>query len=168
MPICYSRDAYFSRVRPKSWPTIRWCATSTSPIVSNYTKAAAEHLAELLQEKGEAAVSLFDLARDDMAEAVEDAFRYDRLVLAAPTYNAGVFPFMRDYIQHLTDRNYQNRFVALIENGSWAPTAAKTMRALLENSKDLRFAETQVRLLSALGDDSRQQLALLAEELLRS
>ena len=132
------------------------------------TKAAAEYLAELLQEKGEAAVSLFDLARDDMAEAVEDAFRYDRLVLAAPTYNAGVFPFMRDYIQHLTDRNYQNRFVALIENGSWAPTAAKTMRTLLENSKDLRFAETQVRLLSALSDDSRQQLALLAEELLRS
>ncbi|MBR3796701.1 MAG: FprA family A-type flavoprotein [Clostridia bacterium] len=130
------------------------------------TKAAAELLAETLRGKNEK-VSLFDLARDDMAEAVEDAFRYDRLVLAAPTYNAGVFPVMRAFISHLTERNYQNRTVALMENGSWAPTAAKVMRGMLEGCKNLTFADTQVKILSALSEDSRAQLKALADELSR-
>lgn len=128
------------------------------------TKEAAELLAGMLQEKNEK-VSLFDLARDDMAEAIEDAFRYDRMVLASPTYNAGVFPVMREFIGHLTERNYQSRTVALIENGSWAPTAAKTMRGMLEGCKNLTFANTQVKILSALNDESRSQLNTLADEL---
>jgi len=131
------------------------------------TRKAAHLLAEMLQEKGEK-VSLFDLARDDMAEALEDAFRYDRLVLAAPTYNTGVFPVMRKFINHLTDRNYQNRTVALIENGSWAPMAAKTMRNMLENSKNLTFADTTVKILSAMNEDNIEQLRMLADELCRS
>ena len=128
------------------------------------TRAAALLLAEKLRAKG-VKVSVADLARDDMAEAVEDAFRYDRLVLAAPTYNAGVFPVMHTFIHHLTERNYQNRTVAFIENGSWAPMAAKTMRSLLEGCKELTFAEPQVKILSALNDDSRVQLDQLAEAL---
>ena len=132
------------------------------------TKVAAETLARLLNEKGTGKVSLFDLARDDMAEAVEDAFRYDRLVLAAPTYNAGVFPVMREFIHHLTERNYQNRTIALIENGSWAPTAAKVMRSMLEGSKNITFAENTVKILSALNNESNAQLEALADELCRS
>ena len=131
------------------------------------TKEAALLLGGMLQEKGRK-VSLFDLARDDMAEAVEDAFRYDALVLAAPTYNAGVFPVMREFIHHLTERNYQNRTVALIENGSWAPTAAKVMRGMLEGSKNLTFAETTVKILSAVNEESKAQLRLLADELCRN
>ena len=130
------------------------------------TKAAAELLADLLRQKGQK-VSIADLAREDMAEAVEDAFRYDRLVLAAPTYNAGVFPAMRDYIHHLTDRNYQNRTVALVENGSWAPAAAKGMRAMLEGCKNLTFTDTTVTVLSALNADSVRLLEQLAQELCR-
>ena len=130
------------------------------------TKAAAQLLGGMLQEKGKK-VSLFDLARDDMAEAVEDAFRYDTLVLAAPTYNAGVFPVMREFIHHLTERNYQNRTVALIENGSWAPTAAKVMRGMLEGSKNLTFAETTVKILSAMNEESKAQIKQLADELCR-
>ena len=99
-----------------------------------------------------------------MAEAVEDAFRYSKLILATITYNAGIFPFMRDFIEHLTDRNYQNRTVAFMENVSWAPTAAKGMKALLENSKKLTFAENTVRILSALSEDSRAQIEALADE----
>ena len=128
------------------------------------TKAAALLLADKLREKG-VKVSVTDLARDDMAEAVEDAFRYDRLVLAAPTYNAGVFPVMRTFIHHLTERNYQNRTVGLIENGSWAPMAAKTMRGLLEGCKDVTILDAQVKLLSALNDESRAQVEQLAEAL---
>ena len=128
------------------------------------TKAAALLLADKLREKG-VKVSVTDLARDDMAEAVEDAFRYDRLVLAAPTYNAGVFPVMRTFIHHLTERNYQNRTVGLIENGSWAPMAAKTMRGLLEGCKDVTILDVQVKLLSALNDESRAQVEQLAEAL---
>ena len=130
------------------------------------TKEAAQLLGSMLEEKGEK-VSMFDLARDDMAEAVEDAFRYHALVLAAPTYNAGVFPVMREFIHHLTERNYQSRTVALIENGSWAPTAAKVMRGMLEGSKNLTFAETPVRILSAVNEESKAQLRLLADELCR-
>ena len=130
------------------------------------TKEAALLLAGMLEEKGEK-VSVFDLARDDMAEAVEDAFRYDRLVLAAPTYNAGVFPVMKEFIHHLTERNYQSRTVALIENGSWAPTAAKVMRGMLEGCKNLTFADTSVKILSALSEESRAQLGALADEICR-
>ena len=130
------------------------------------TKEAALLLAGMLEEKGEK-VSVFDLARDDMAEAVEDAFRYDRLVLAAPTYNAGVFPVMKEFIHHLTERNYQSRTVALIENGSWAPTAAKVMRGMLEGCKNLTFADTAVKILSALSEESRAQLGALADEICR-
>ena len=101
-----------------------------------------------------------------MAEAVEDAFRYGKLVLATTTYNADIFPFMKEYIHHLTDRNYQNRTIGLMENGSWAPMAAKVMRKMLEGSKNLSFTDTTVKILSALSDDSRTQIDALAQELL--
>ena len=128
------------------------------------TKQAAEELAALLEQKG-VTVALSDLARCDMAEAVEDAFRYDRLVLATTTYNADVFPFMRTFIHHLTERSYQNRRVAFIENGSWAPMATKVMQGMLEKSKNLTYCENTVRILSALNDESRAALAALAREL---
>ena len=129
------------------------------------TKAAAELLAQKLTEGG-AKVTLTDLARCDMAEAVEDAFRYDKLVLATTTYNADVFPFMKEFIHHLTERNFQNRTVALMESGSWAPMAAKVMTKMLEGSKDLTFAETAVKIQCALNDESRAQIEALARELL--
>lgn len=134
--------------------------------VYGHTKAAAEKLAELLRAKGKKVV-LTDLARSDMAEAVEDAFRYSKLVLATTTYNAGIFPFMRTFIETLTEHGYQNRTVALIENGSWAPTAAKVMRGMLEGSKNIRFAEQSVKLLSAMSEENQTELAALAEELCR-
>ena len=137
------------------------CIAYTS--VYGNTKAAAELLCSLLTEKG-VKVALNDLARCDMHEAVEDAFRYDRLVLATTTYNADVFPFMKEFINHLTERNYQNRRVAFIENGSWAPMATKVMKAALEKSKNLRLAETEVKIISALNEDSRAQIMALAEE----
>ena len=133
--------------------------------VYGHTKEAVDLLADKLRAKGCPNVILHDLARADMAEAVEDAFRYSKLILATITYNAGIFPFMRDFIEHLTDRNYQNRTVAFIENGSWAPTAVKGMTALLENSKKLTLAENTVRILSALSEDSRAQIEALADEL---
>ena len=100
-----------------------------------------------------------------MAEAVEDAFRYDRIVLATTTYNADIFPFMRTFIEALTERGFRNRTVGIIENGSWAPTAARVIRGMLEKSKDLKFAETTVQIKSALNAESRAQLAALADEL---
>ena len=133
--------------------------------VYGHTKEAVDLLADRLREKGCAHVVVHDLARTDMAEAVEDAFRYSKLVLATVTYNGGIFPYMRDFIEHLTDRNYQNRTVAFMENGSWAPTAARGMKSLLENSKNLTFAEHTVRILSALSDESRAQVDALADEL---
>ena len=136
--------------------------------VYGHTQEAVELLADKLRTKGCPNVIVHDLARTDMAEAVEDAFRYSKLLLATITYNAGIFPFMRDFIEHLTDRNYQNRTVAFMENGSWAPTAAKGMKALLENSKKLTFAENTVRILSALSEDSRAQIEALADELCHS
>ena len=129
------------------------------------TKKAAEILAEKLKEKGCPKVAVNDLARCDMAEAVEDAFRYGKLVLATTTYNADIFPFMREFIEHLTERNYQNRTVALIENGSWAPTAAKTMMKMLENSKNITFAQNTVQIKSAVNDENVMQLDALADEL---
>ncbi len=135
--------------------------------VYGHTKAAVEKLAEKLKANGCPKVVVHDLARCDMAEAVEDAFRYSKLVLATTTYNAGIFPFMRDFILHLTDRNFQNRTVAFIENGSWAPLAAKTMRGLLDGSKNITYADTTVTLKSALSAESSEQLDALAGELCR-
>ena len=131
------------------------------------TKAAVELLAQKLKDKGCPKVVVHDLARCDMAEAVEDAFRYGKLVLATTTYNAGIFPFMNTFIHHLTERNFQNRTVALMENGSWAPLAAKVMKGLFENSKNLTFADTSVRILSALDETSTAQIEDLSSELCR-
>ena len=131
------------------------------------TKAAVELLAQKLTEKGCPKVVVNDLARCDMAEAVEDAFRYGKLVLATTTYNADVFPFMKEFIHHLTERNFQNRTIGLIENGSWAPLAAKVMRKMLEESKNLTFTDTTVKILSALNRDSKAQIEDLANELCR-
>ena len=131
------------------------------------TKKAVMLLAERLKANGCPKVVVNDLARCDMAEAVEDAFRYSKLVLATTTYNAEIFPFMREFINHLTERGYSNRTVALMENGSWAPLAAKVMRGMLENSKNLTFTDTTVRILSALNEESKAQVEALAEELCR-
>ena len=133
--------------------------------VYGHTKAAVELLADSLRSRGCPKVAVTDLARDDMAEAVEDAFRYSKLVLATTTYNGDVFPFMKEFIHHLTERNFQNRTVGMIENGTWAPVAAKFMTKMLENSKNLTFTANNVKIFSALNDDSRAQIAALAEEL---
>lgn len=129
------------------------------------TKTAVMELAEKLKANGCPKVVVNDLARCDMAEAVEDAFRYGKLVLATTTYNSEIFPFMREFINHLVERNYSNRTVALIENGSWAPTAAKVMKQMFEKSKNITFTENTVKILSALNKDSREQLDNLAKEL---
>ena len=128
------------------------------------TKKAVEKLESMLKEKG-VKVTVNDLARCDMAEAVEDAFRYSTLVLATTTYNGDIFPFMREFIDHLTERNFQGRKIAFIENGSWAPLAAKIMKGMLEKSKDLVYAENTVKILSALNEESTNQLVALADEL---
>lgn len=151
-------DAW-SSYRPESEGVVIACAS-----VYGNTRRAADMLAAKLADKG-VKVSVHDLARDDMAECVEDAFRYDRLVLASPTYNADVFPFMRTFIESLTKRNYQKRKLAFIENGSWAPLAAKVMKSMFEKSKDITFAETTVTVRSAVNADSEAQIAALADEL---
>ena len=135
--------------------------------VYGHTKQAVEMLAEQLTLRGCPRVVVCDLAREDMAEAVEDAFRYSKLVLATTTYNADIFPFMRQFIDHLTERSYRNRTVAFIQNGSWAPLATKVMKGMLEGSKNLTYAENEVTILSALNADSRDQLKALADELCR-
>ena len=132
--------------------------------VYGHTKAAVELLAETLEAKG-VKVEVYDLARCDMAKAVESAFRYGKLVLATTTYNMDIFPFMKEFIHHLTERNFRSRTVGLVENGSWAPNAAKVMRGMLEGSKDLTFTDTTVKILSALDEESRAQVLALAEEL---
>ena len=129
------------------------------------TKKAVYQLADKLRANGCPKVVINDLARCDMAEAVEDAFRYSKLVLATTTYNAEIFPFMREFINHLTERNFQNRTVAFIENGSWAPLAAKVMKEMFANSKNITFAENTVKILSALNEESGKQLNALADEL---
>ena len=129
------------------------------------TKKAVDILAEKLRIKGCPKVAVNDLARCDMAEAVEDAFRYGRIVLATTTYNAEIFPFMREFINHLTERNFQNKTIGLIENGSWAPLAAKTMRKMLEGCKNITYTDTTVKIMSALNDESSEQLEKLADEL---
>lgn len=129
------------------------------------TKAAVELLAQKLREKGCPKVVIHDLARCDMAEAVEDAFRYGKLVLATTTYNADIFPYMKEFIHHLTERNYQKRIVGLMENGSWAPLAAKVMRRMFEGSKNITFMNTTVKIMSALSDESKAQIETLSDEL---
>ena len=129
------------------------------------TKKAVELLAEKLEAKGVPEVEITDLARDDIAEAVEDAFRYDTVVFATTTFNNGIFPFMREFIDSLVERNYQNKRLAFIENGSWAPQAAKVMKGMLEGCKNMTYCENDVKIVSALNDDSRAQLEALAEEL---
>ena len=131
------------------------------------TKRAVMKLADKLKANGCPKVVVNDLARCDMAEAVEDAFRYSKLVLATTTYNAEIFPFMREFINHLTERNFSNRTVAFIENGSWAPQATKVMKGMLEKSKNLTYTENTVKIMSALNDDSTAQLNALADELCR-
>ena len=129
------------------------------------TKKAVELLADKLTALGCPKVTVTDLARDDMAEAVEDAFRYGKLVLATTTYNGDIFPFMKTFIEHLTERGYKNRTIGLIENGSWAPTAAKTMLKMFEGSKNLTFTDTTVTIKSAVNAENEAQIAALAEEL---
>lgn len=133
--------------------------------IYGHTKAAVDLLVQKLREKGCPRVAVYDLARCDMAAAVADAFRYGKLVLATTTYNADIFPYMKEFIHHLTERNFRSRTVALMENGSWAPLAAKVMRGMLEGCRNLTFAENTVRVLSALSDDSKAQVEALAEEL---
>ena len=134
--------------------------------VYGHTKEAALYLEQKLKELGCPKVAVSDLARDDMAEAVEDAFRYGKIVLATTTYNADIFPFMREFIEHLTERGYQNRLIGLIENGSWAPTAAKVMKGMLEGCKNTSFAETEVKILSAMTEENKAQIERLAKEML--
>ena len=130
------------------------------------TEAAAKKLYNTIKESGNAQIEIRDLARCDMHEAVALAFKYSKLVLASPTYNADVFPFMKEFINHLTERNFSNRKVALIENGSWAPMAAKVMRGMLEGSKNLTFTETTVTVRSALNEESEAKIIDLAKELI--
>ena len=133
--------------------------------VYGHTKKAAELLAQKLEEKGCPKVVVCDLAREDMAEAVEDAFRYGKLVLASITYNGEAFPFMRTFIENLTERNYQNRTIGLIENGSWAPTAAKVMKGMFEKSKNITWLENNVKIMSSPSDENVAEIDAMAEEL---
>ncbi len=134
--------------------------------VYGHTKKAAERLADMLRAKGCPKVVVTDLAREDIAEAIEEAFRYGKLVLATTTYNSDIFPFMKHFIDGLTERGYRNRTIGLIENGSWAPVAAKVMRDKFVSSKNITILETTVRIKSALNAESEAQLAQLADELL--
>ena len=129
------------------------------------TKKAAELLADKLKEKGCPNVVVYDLARDDMSAAVADAFRYSKLVLATLTYNAGIYPFMQDFINRLTERSFQNRTIGLIENGSWAPTAAKVMKGMFEKSKNITWTENNVKVMSAVKEENVKEIEALAEEL---
>ena len=132
------------------------------------TKQAVELLAEKLKEEGCPKVVVTDLARDDMAEAVEDAFRYGKLILATTTYNGDIFPFMKEFINHLTERSYQNRTIGFVENGSWTPMAAKIMKAAFEKSKNITFADTTVTIRSAVDETSEAQIVALAKEMKQS
>ena len=134
--------------------------------VYGHTEKAVELLAEELKALGCPKVAVNDLARCDMAEAVEDAFRYGKIVLATTTYNGDIFPFMKQFIEHLTEHNFQNKTVGLMENGSWAPTAAKIMSGMLEKSKNITFAENSVKIISAVNDENVEQIKALAQELI--
>ena len=130
------------------------------------TKKAVELLAEKLKEKGCPKVVVTDLAREDMAEAVEDAFRYGKIVLASTTYNGDVFPFMKTFIEHLTERNYQNKTIGLIENGSWASMAGKVMTGMFEKSKNITWLETSVKIMSSMDEQNKADIEKMAEELM--
>ena len=131
------------------------------------TKKAVEILAEELKALGCPKVAVNDLARCDMAEAVEDAFRYGKLILATTTYNGDIFPFMKKFIEHLTDHNFQNRTIGLVENGSWAPMAAKVMTSMFEKSKNITFTQNTVKIMSAVKEDNIAEIKALAEEILK-
>ncbi len=131
------------------------------------TKKAVLKLADILKEKGCPKVTVTDLARDDMAEAVEDAFRYGKLVLATTTYNSDIFPFMRTFVDALRERQYQNRTIGIIENGSWFPTAAKVIKGMLEKAKDITYTDTTVTIKSAINEENLKQLEALADELMK-
>lgn len=131
------------------------------------TADSAKELAKMLEEKGAKKVVLTDLARDDMAEAIEDAFRYDKMILAASTYDANLFPPMQEFLHHLANKNYQNRKVGIVENGTWAPMAGKCMKDILANMKNITICDTQVTIRSKLNEVSRAKLEELAEEILR-
>ena len=135
--------------------------------VYGHTKEAAELLAETLKKKGCPKVVCCDLAREDMAEAVEDAFRYPKIVFATTTYNMSIFPFMKTFLDHLVEHNFQNKTVALIENGSWAPNAIKVMREILAEARNIEILEGQITILSALNEDNKKQINSLADELLK-
>lgn len=135
--------------------------------IYGHTAEAARLLSEELVALGEKNVSLYDLARCDMAAAVADAFRYDRLVLASSTYNGDVFPFMKEFINHLTERGFKSRKIATVENGSWAPMAAKVMRGMLEGSRDITYAENSIKILSAVNDTTKEEIKTLAKELIK-
>ena len=135
--------------------------------VYGHTKEAAELLAKELKEKGCPKIAIADLARDDMAECVEDAFRYPRIVFATTTYNMQIFPFMNTFIDHLMERQFQNKTIALIENGTWAPAAAKLMREKLEKGKNLNFIEPSIRIMSSMTDENKKELEKLADELMK-
>lgn len=131
------------------------------------TKDAAEELVEMLKEKGAKKVAVADLVRDDFAEAIEDAFRYDKIIFAAPSYNAGVFPVMESFLRQLAGKNYQNKKVGLIENGTWAPTAVKTMKEIISTMKNIDLCENTVTIKSRLNNESREQMNKLVEEILK-
>lgn len=133
--------------------------------VYGHTREAVELLAKRLRDKGCPEVAVYDLARDDASATLADAFRYDKLVLATTTYNSTIFPFMKHFIDHLTERNFQRRTVGFIENGSWAPLAARTMKCMLEKSKDIAYLDTTVTIKSALTDESKSAIEKMADEL---
>lgn len=135
--------------------------------VYGHTKKAVEELEKLIKKYSNITVKVFDLARCDMSEAVEDAFRYNKLVLATTTYNNSIFPFMSTFIEHLIERNYQNRFIAIIDNGSWAPMATKVILDRFSNSKNITFAENNIKMLSSLNQENLSQLDNLAKELIK-
>ena len=135
--------------------------------VYGHTKEAAELLAETLRKKGCPKVAIADLARDDMAECVEDAFRYPRIVFATTTYNMSIFPFMRTFLDHLVEHNFQNKSVALIENGTWAPNASKVMKEILSKAKNINLLEPEIRILSAISQENRGEIDKLSDELLK-
>lgn len=130
------------------------------------TANAARELAKMLEEKGAKKVAITDLTRDDMAEAIEDAFRYDRLVVLASSYNAEVFPPMEHFLKHLKDKNYQNRKIGIVENGTWAPSAGKCMKDIIDGMKNITLCEKQVTIKSTLNEETRKDLEVLAEEIL--
>lgn len=132
------------------------------------TANAAKELAEMLEEKGAKKVVLTDLTRCDMAEAIEDAFRYDKLVVLASSYNAEVFPPMEHFLKHLKDKNYQNRKIGIVENGTWAPSAAKCMKAIIDGMKNITLCEKQVTIRSTLNEETRKGLEELAAEILKA